>query len=290
MNDPQTRSGLWPWMLGAFVFVVGVMVVTWLVGDQQGNEIRGTFGDMFGVANALFSGLAFAGLIFTILLQSQELKLQREELQLTRQEMKDTREEISGQRTALEAQNTVLNEQRFEQSINTVLKTLAENLNSASYILNTTNINSDGKHARASVKLTGISAFDAINGACLSGGSTLIGEYSFEAYIGDFWDRGIKYLTPEAARYTNLTKVLLELLDAYSGNRRLFYRNYVMAHFSQRERDFLALAWIGRQFPRELASRHGLFHYYTPQNKDIREAMNLSLQEAQYENHYKEYF
>lgn len=37
----------------------------------------GTFGDMFGAVNALFSGLAFAGLIYTILLQREDLKIQR---------------------------------------------------------------------------------------------------------------------------------------------------------------------------------------------------------------------
>lgn len=48
---------------------------------------RGTFGDMFGGVNSLFSGLAFAGLIYAILLQRQELSLQREELSLTRNEL-----------------------------------------------------------------------------------------------------------------------------------------------------------------------------------------------------------
>ncbi|MDR6554663.1 hypothetical protein [Paenibacillus qinlingensis] len=42
---------------------------------------RGTFGDMFGAVNSLFSGLAFAGIIYTIYLQRKELTLQREEIQ-----------------------------------------------------------------------------------------------------------------------------------------------------------------------------------------------------------------
>lgn len=50
--------------------------------------IRGTFGDSFGAINSLFSGLAFGGIIYTILLQRTELKLQREELKLTRKELK----------------------------------------------------------------------------------------------------------------------------------------------------------------------------------------------------------
>ena len=48
---------------------------------------------MFGSINALFSGLAFAGIIYTILLQRKELELQREELKLTREEIKKSREQ-----------------------------------------------------------------------------------------------------------------------------------------------------------------------------------------------------
>ena len=48
---------------------------------------RGTFGDMFGGVTALFSGLAFAGVVFAILLQRQELELQRQELEATREQL-----------------------------------------------------------------------------------------------------------------------------------------------------------------------------------------------------------
>ena len=41
-------------------------------------EARSQFGEMFGSVNTLFSGLAFAGVIYTILLQRHELELQRE--------------------------------------------------------------------------------------------------------------------------------------------------------------------------------------------------------------------
>tara|TARA_R110000868_G_scaffold408910_1_gene693199 strand:+ start:4718 stop:5404 length:687 start_codon:yes stop_codon:yes gene_type:complete len=48
---------------------------------------RGTFGDMFGVVNSLFSGLALAGIVYAIFLQRRDLKIQREELELTRIEL-----------------------------------------------------------------------------------------------------------------------------------------------------------------------------------------------------------
>ena len=59
--------------------------LSWLFGSL---ETRGQFGDSFGGLNALFSGLAFAGVIYAVLLQRRELQLQREELRLTREELR----------------------------------------------------------------------------------------------------------------------------------------------------------------------------------------------------------
>lgn len=75
----------------------------------------GVFGDMFGAANALFSGLAFAGLIYAIWLQRIELKLQREELTATRAELR-------GQKEQLEAQNRTLRKQSFENTFFQLLR------------------------------------------------------------------------------------------------------------------------------------------------------------------------
>lgn len=61
-------------------------------------DTRGTFGDMFGLSNAIFSALAFVGIIVTIFLQSQELAEQREELKLTRKEFNQQNETLSLQR------------------------------------------------------------------------------------------------------------------------------------------------------------------------------------------------
>jgi hypothetical protein len=58
-------------------------------------EKIGAMGDSFGWLNALFSGLAFSGLLITILLQRHELQLQRQELSLQRKEMRDSRGELA---------------------------------------------------------------------------------------------------------------------------------------------------------------------------------------------------
>lgn len=69
------------------VWIVSAMLIIWQIDNWSD---RGTFGDLFGAVNALFSGLAFAGLIYTIVLQKRELALQRSEIAQNRVELKKT--------------------------------------------------------------------------------------------------------------------------------------------------------------------------------------------------------
>ena len=84
---------------------------------------RGTFGDMFGAVNALFTGLAFAGLICTLIVQMSELQAQREELA-------DTREELRGQKEIMKKQSDQIDIQNFENGFFQLLKMHYEVLSS----------------------------------------------------------------------------------------------------------------------------------------------------------------
>lgn len=72
--------------IAAFVIMCFWTAGGWFMYTQVQYVNRGPYGDMFGMINSLFSGLALGGIIFTILLQRKELGLQREELKATRQE------------------------------------------------------------------------------------------------------------------------------------------------------------------------------------------------------------
>ena len=110
---------LW-FLLVLLLFGVGLlwyyMPFNWL--SHVFPEIKPTqqFGDRFEAVNALFAGLAFAGVIFAIILQWQELGLQRKELE-------DTRAEIRGQKETLQKQN-------FESSFFQLLTMHSEIVNS----------------------------------------------------------------------------------------------------------------------------------------------------------------
>ena len=90
MSTNETdRHSLAFWKLAcgvALVMIVFTAATTWLIPEIG---LRGQFGDSFGAVNALFSGLAFAGLISALYLQRSELQLQREELRLTRHELSE---------------------------------------------------------------------------------------------------------------------------------------------------------------------------------------------------------
>lgn len=77
--------------ISLFIIFLWILNLIILKGDTDG---RGTFGDMFGGVNALFSGLALASIIYTILLQKEELGLQRKELKRTRKEFKQQNETL----------------------------------------------------------------------------------------------------------------------------------------------------------------------------------------------------
>jgi DNA-binding protein H-NS len=114
----REQSGVEKATIRAWAFVAGgavviVLLLNWaLLFDSTD---RGTFGDMFGAANALFSGLAFIGVIVAVMLQSRELALQR-------QELKETRDEITRQAMALEEQVLTAQRQRFETTLFNLLE------------------------------------------------------------------------------------------------------------------------------------------------------------------------
>ena len=78
----------------------------------------GQFGDAFGALNALFSGLALAGVIYALRLQMQELALQREEMAQSRDELKRTADAQSAQVELLARQIGAMEEgQRAEREL-----------------------------------------------------------------------------------------------------------------------------------------------------------------------------
>lgn len=93
-----------------FPMIIAFFILLWFLFEflfPSNKNIE--FQDKFNAIGALFNGLAFAGIICTIILQRKDLDLQRQELKLTR-------EEIKGQKLAAQKQNELFDKQRFENT------------------------------------------------------------------------------------------------------------------------------------------------------------------------------
>ncbi len=104
-------------------------------------EKRGQFGDMFGFIGALFSGLAFAGLIVTMLQQREDLQNQKDEIQLQRKDLEAQtaalqlqKEEIAQTNKELKEQNKTIMLQRFENTFFNMLDMQQKILNELRYL------------------------------------------------------------------------------------------------------------------------------------------------------------
>ena len=106
-------------MIFSAIGVICFMSVTYLIiiSCFTSMEQRGQFGDMFGMVNALFSGLAFAGVIITIRQQHIDLEYQRVTI-------KQTNDEMERQTKEFELQNKTLKRQQFDNTYFELLKML----------------------------------------------------------------------------------------------------------------------------------------------------------------------
>ncbi|EMI7999014.1 hypothetical protein ACRZTM_003334 [Acinetobacter baumannii] len=82
---------------------------------QRIGENYGTYGDSYGSLNTLFSGLAFAALFISLLLQRRELEAQRKEIAATREETEKSNTIAENQRK-ITAQQAKLLEQQIKEA------------------------------------------------------------------------------------------------------------------------------------------------------------------------------
>ncbi len=86
MENESQKNNLLLKLILLVVFIWGLSAVLIIAFLSEWSN-RGAFGDLFGAVNSLFSALAFAVLIYTIILQHEQIKQNREEIILNRKEL-----------------------------------------------------------------------------------------------------------------------------------------------------------------------------------------------------------
>ena len=127
------------WMIasGVLGFFV-ILTIWWCVGhlpmwfaptENPSLPGFGTYGDMFGFVNSLFSAIAFFAIVATLLVQMRELRYQRKDLELSWEELKKTtaaqQNAAESQRKAAEAQKEAT-EMQHQQVKATLLATYTQ--------------------------------------------------------------------------------------------------------------------------------------------------------------------
>lgn len=120
-EKPKESFKLVIWLSFGFIvtFVLGylgfLVYVSWPISEWSVSKAA-SLGDSFGILSSLFSGLAFAGLIVTIVMQNKTLKLQMEELREARVVSELQKNAIVGQEKVMNSQFESIQLQKFEST------------------------------------------------------------------------------------------------------------------------------------------------------------------------------
>jgi len=91
MSEVPKTNPILRWFLIGVVIIIALWIGSGYFIHSYSYDNRGSFGDMFGAINALFSGIALVGIVLSIYFQNKELGNQKEEMRLTRQEFQHSR-------------------------------------------------------------------------------------------------------------------------------------------------------------------------------------------------------
>lgn len=121
-EEPQKKKNsnisIWLCAIGSVLFILALVIAYFSYLQSKfplfSRGDYATLGDSFGILSSLFSGLAFAGLIVTIVMQNKTLKLQMEELKEARKESTRQSKAQEGQEKVMNAQFQSIQLQQFE--------------------------------------------------------------------------------------------------------------------------------------------------------------------------------
>lgn len=197
-------------------------------------ETRGLSGDMFGGITALFSGLAFAGLIYTLFVQKKELQYQRVELEHLVEEQKNSGNHLAAQATHLANQSEFIEKQIFENRFFQMLSSYSD------YV--------SGIQFRES---TGADALEKLCSSIRPRSFSLLGEPLTAGSIDAIreFEESFDQHKNDLAPYFRILYNILKFVKKSNISDKRYYTNFLRARVSSAELTLLCL---------NCASKHGV--------------------------------
>ena len=238
------KQFLIPIIIGIFILVVLIwyFLPMYLTGLYCTVEQRGAYGDMYGSVNALFTALAFAGVIIT-------LGFQLKELELTRNELSGQRQELGHQREQLEKQNETFKRQQFESTFFALLRTNIE-IVSALVIVEGGKIRYSGK-------------------SCLALQKRSLENYMQSFCVDKSFDMLFEMNPPHLGHYFRQLYNIIKFVDD-EGENKMRYANFMKAQLDNDELTLIAYNGAsshGKKFG-ELIEKYGLLENLEESDKN----------------------
>lgn len=224
------REAFWLSFSGLLLLLLGIVTAwlfwalfTWIFYDSP--TTSGPAGDKFGGITALFSGLAFAGLIFTLFVQKKELQYQREELGHLVEEQRQTKGHLKEQAEHLKSQAAFIEKQVFEATFFQLLSTYSD------FVSNIRFRDENGTDALEKI-CDFVRPASHVFGQSLNPGSVRAVE-NYEEKFQNYKD--------DLAPYFRLIYNILKFLDRSEVDEKSFYANLLRAKLNSSELSLLAL-------------------------------------------------
>ena len=221
-----------------------------LLGLSNNQELWGQFGDFVGgTLNPILAFLSFMALLYTIKIQTDELKLSREELEATREELKGSRIAQQEQSESLKLQNEATKLQMFENTFFQVINLFIQNR--AEIIYGTNNSIKPLSKILRNLKIEEGKTTE-----------TIYDEFyeKFEAYTGTYFGQ---------------TYQVIKFIDNSNIGNKQRYINIFRAQFSKDELVFLfyhCLGTIGKRKLKKLVEGYEFFEHLIL-NEDIEKQL-----------------
>ena len=246
----------------AIVVVVSLWLGNWYVGTQWYSEqTRGVFGDMFGAVNALFSGLALAGLVYAILLQRQEIAL-------AKQDASRTKLMLDEQTKHLEEQNRRSELQAFETTFFQLLELLSSVTTQIDVKINL----AGGSSKENSGKDSFVEFVEYVKSSIRNEKAknpVPMTNWNSETYDLRY-DSFYNYRKEEISHYYRTSFHLMKFIDTQCPGNKYFYSDIYRAQLSNAEVGLLfynCLSSHGRKHFKPLVEKYGLLKHVD--NDDI---------------------
>lgn len=221
---------LWP-VLVALIVAIALWLANLWYGLGLGPSDRGLFGDMFGAVNALFSGMAFVGVIYAISMQRHEIAIAKAEIRFTKTILDKQQEQLT-----LQNQETI--KKTFENTYFQLLRLLTDITNQ----IDLQKTNRSGNVVITKGKDTFPIFLERFKKEYSPPEKTLYGGQDFEASYEKFYDQH----NTELGHYFRFLYNMVASIENSAIDNKSFYAKILRAQLSDAEVAILFYNGLGK--------------------------------------------